>query len=609
MVMLLDTSASMQRGRLWAEACARAESMLRRAGPADQVALFTFDRQLNPLISFEEWKAIPAGDRAARAHQCLAAAAAGWAGTDLDQALIRGAELLAEFDKDQPAGPRQVVLISDLQAGSRLTALQGYEWPKGIELVVERLARGPASNAGLHWIADQGETARATEPTVRLRVGNEPDSQREQFQVGWARSSGGLVSNAVDLYVPPGQSRVVELAVPPTEAGADRIVLRGDDDAFDNTVFVAPTTPARATVLYLGNEAETDTREPLYFLRRAFQETRRQSVRVIARQASATLASAELEGPTLYIVTDNLPALQASAIREQVARGKTLLFAPTRSAAGPSLASVLGLDQVRLEEAASAGYTMLTEIDFRHPLFAPFADVRFSDFTKIHFWKHRRVDAAGIPGARLLAQFDNGDAAIVEVPVGRGRLLLLASGWHPADSQLALSSKFVPLLYSALELSGAAPPAPAQYVVGDPVPLPTDWNRTNGPLAVLGPDGSTLSLPAGTTNFTQALAPGIYRLSAGPATLRFAVNLDAAESRTTPLPLEDLERLGAPVQRPALATSQAAKRQVELHNAELESRQKLWRWFIVATLAVLLTETWLAGRTARRLTAPGEASV
>ena len=56
-----------------------------------------------------------------------------------------------------------------------------------------------------------------------------------------------------------------------------------------------------------------------------------------------------------------------------------------------------------------------------------------------------------------------------------------------------------------------APPAPAQYVVGDPVPLPTDWNRTNAPLAVLGPDGSTRPLPAGTTNFTQALAPGIYR--------------------------------------------------------------------------------------------------
>jgi hypothetical protein len=33
---------------------------------------------------------------------------------------------------------------------------------------------------------------------------------------------------------------------------------------------------------------------------------------------------------------------------------------------------------------------------------------------------------------------------------------------------------------------------------------------------------------------------------------------------------------------------------------EAEGRQKLWRWFIAATLAVLLVESALAGWTARR---------
>jgi uncharacterized membrane protein AbrB (regulator of aidB expression) len=43
-----------------------------------------------------------------------------------------------------------------------------------------------------------------------------------------------------------------------------------------------------------------------------------------------------------------------------------------------------------------------------------------------------------------------------------------------------------------------------------------------------------------------------------------------------------------------------------LASSELESRQKLWRWFIVATLVMLLMETWLAGWTARRRTIPNE---
>jgi hypothetical protein len=40
----------------------------------------------------------------------------------------------------------------------------------------------------------------------------------------------------------------------------------------------------------------------------------------------------------------------------------------------------------------------------------------------------------------------------------------------------------------------------------------------------------------------------------------------------------------------------------------LENRQKLWRWFLVATVAVLLLETWLAGQTTRRQTAQAQPS-
>jgi hypothetical protein len=42
-----------------------------------------------------------------------------------------------------------------------------------------------------------------------------------------------------------------------------------------------------------------------------------------------------------------------------------------------------------------------------------------------------------------------------------------------------------------------------------------------------------------------------------------------------------------------------------LQGAEAEGRQKLWRWFVVATLLFLLGESFLAGRAARRsVTAP-----
>jgi len=265
---------------------------------------------------------------------------------------------------------------------------------------------------------------------------------------------------------------------------------------------------------------------------------------------------------------------------------------------------------------------MLAEMDFRHPLFAPFADPRFSDFTKIHFWKYRRVDASAIPNARVVAKFDTGDPAILEIPIGRGRVLVLTCGWHPDDSQLALSTKFVPFLYSLLEESGGTAPAPAQFHVGDVVRLPSDAGAPKSALTVRAPDGSELSLASGETNFTKTFMPGVYtlshpmgegrgegnfRASQSQKSARFAVNLDDRESRTAPLPGDELERLGVPLAQQPTVASQSA-RQTRLQNSELEARQKLWRWFIVATLAVLLLETWLAGRTARSLETPAEAA-
>ena len=609
MVLLVDTSASMRRADLWPNARDKVASLLRRISPADQVAVFTFDRQVNPLVTFDQWNAAPVGERAALATRRLAEISPGWSATHLGNALISAAEALADPDANPATGPRRIVLVTDLQEGSRFDQLQGYEWPRGLELSAEILKAKHPGNAGLQLVADSDEANRKASPSVRVRVTNTADAQREQFQVGWARPDGrSFVGPPVAVYVPPGQSRIVPVPLPAAEATVDRLILQGDAEDFDNTVFVIPPETARVSVLYLGNDSDKDPRQPLFFLQRAFQETPRQAVQVLPRPAGALLAAPEAPAASLVVVADPLSPELARALHDQVAAGKTLLFVIRNAAASATLAWLLGLDGLTLEEARVAGYAMLADIDFRHPLLAPFADPRFSDFTSIHFWQYRRLDASAIPGARLVAKFDTGDPALVEVPLGKGRVFVLTSGWHPADSQLALSTKFVPLLYSLLELSDGAPAAPTGFLVGDPVPLPAETALANVPVTVQAPDGKTLTLAAGETNYTQTLVPGIYRVNFARTSKRFAVNLDAAESRTAPLSVEALERLGAPVSHHVPDATAAAERKVRLQNAELEGRQKLWRWVIVATLAVLLIETWLAGRTARRLALQGEAT-
>ncbi|MBN1507181.1 MAG: hypothetical protein JW955_10070, partial [Sedimentisphaerales bacterium] len=188
-------------------------------------------------------------------------------------------------------------------------------------------------------------------------------------------------------------------------------------------------------------------------------------------------------------------------------------------------------------------------------------------------------------------------------------------GWHPSDSDLALSSKFVPLLYSALEYGGAFAGYQPQYFVGDPVSIPEQTASTSSRVTIHRPDGSLVPINVDQRAFAQTDLPGIYSISdsrlgiadstrsANPRS--FAVNLPASESRTDALPVEEFERRGIPLKTTsAVAATQGERRVQRSSFAEMESQQKLWRWVLIATLVMLLAEVCLGGW----LTRPGPAS-
>ena len=602
-VVLVDTSASMRRADLWTDARNKVQSVVRQATPSDQVALFTFDRAMNALVSFEQWSATAPAERPDMAMRSLAAVSPAWAGTRLDSALLKASELLADTRTKQNPGPGEIVVISDLQEGSHVELLQGAEWPRNVQVSVETLKPRHFNNASLQIITDSETSDSKAAPEVRVRVNNASDSRRDQFRMGWARADGsGFEGNPSEIYVPPGQSRVVSLAAPAAGSSLTRVMVQGDEEDFDNSLFVVPSEATRLKVLYIGNESELDPKNPLFFLKRAFQETRREVVEVRARKPEEPISATDLQAAQLLVVHDSVPANLAAVLRQAAAEGKTVLLMARSQAAAQPLAGLLGVSQLAVTDVKPANYAMLSEVDLRDPLFAVFADPRFSDFTRIHFWKYRRVDLAAVPEARVVARFDDGDPALWEVPLQKGRILVLGSSWAPEDSELALSTKFVPLLYSMLETSGAPIAATRAYLVGDVVPIAADPSAAE--LKVVGPDRSEVTLSRGETNFSGTLLPGIYTVARAQRQERFAVNIDPAESRTAPMSADELARLGVPLKRPGPPTWVAAAKQVRLQNAELESRQKLWRWMLAGALLVLLLETWLAGRVHRGAMVP-----
>jgi hypothetical protein len=347
--------------------------------------------------------------------------------------------------------------------------------------------------------------------------------------------------------------------------------------------------------LFIGPDADEDPHGSLYYLRRAFPKTTHQSVEIIAHRGPETPPAYQLQQAQLLVLGETATDVPIAAARQFARTGHIVVLPMTSATSGSVLASLLEIPALSTPEAPVADYALLAQIDFRHPFFTAFADPRFSDFAKIHWWKYRRLDTGPLAGAQTIARFDNGDPAIVQVPLGQGSVVIFTSSWRPIDSQLALSSKFVPLLQALLEQSTNIPVQKAQYFVGDGVPLPPSPQA----ITVRKPDGTELSVPSG-TKFSATDQPGLY--SVLPGTQRFVVNLTPDESRLAPFSAERLLALGVPMHTVHETTAEAVRREGRAQAVEIENQQKLWRWLLVAAIAVLLLESLVAGKLSRTTT-------
>jgi hypothetical protein len=663
-VLLIDTSASMRRAGLWPHVVSEAQSVLKGAGPNDRVCIMRFDQNAETLIGFEQWNWDPilqkngkmgthsmeSGRRTAIANEEIAQLSPSWASTNLGQALVSAAEAIGEdevndeqstgWPSSQKSRIHQIVLISDLQKGCDLEALQAYEWPDSLKLDVKLIASADSTNASMQLIEGPhfAKRLRNGNPDNRdhpvgtagnelpsVRITNSPDAAVERFGLSWADEDQPQAPDSTGgLYVPAGHSVVVHVPQRSDNSSAGKLVLTGDSQDFDNALYVSPRLMLRVNILFIGIDSEDDSEGMLYYVRRAFRTTGTIEPAIIFRTPQ-NLTDADIEAAHLIIATDEIRPEHIGSVRKYLETGRTVLLVLKSPDTAKTIAALTGTGNIQSQEADADTYAMLNRIEFKHPLLAPFSEPRYGDFTKIHFWKHRRINIEELPGAEVLAWFDSpqdgqthDDPALFELHVAKepalrnskGSLLVLTSGWNPADSQLALSSKFVPLLYSILEYSGIFANRQSQYFVGDHVPVsPLAGSGSTG-LEIRKPDNSTVRLNPGQESFAQTDMPGIYTIewdsgSQTPSQNQvFALNLPARESQTDVMPIEDLEELGVSLTRSSVFSAEHADLTAGARNLlagrhsstlALESEQKIWRWILIGLLAVSFIEITLAG--------------
>jgi hypothetical protein len=304
----------------------------------------------------------------------------------------------------------------------------------------------------------------------------------------------------------------------------------------------------------------------------------------------------KLESPMstpLVVIAKEPDDSQINALLKHIEAGGTVLWVVRTADPSPGLGTLLG-KHPQIEAVAPSDYVMLGQIAFDHPLFAPMAAPQFNDFTQILFREYRRLTGLSGEDLNIVAKFENGDPAVIERRVGQGQVVVFASGWNPADSYLARSWKFVLIVNALVDGRRARLSDRTFFVVNEPVPIRERETRA-GELAVLKPDQTKVLLPAAAKTFGETGQPGVYAIQSGEQSESIAVNLDPNESKTSPLAPEALRQYGARrVNSNAVEENAEQKRQ--LRDAQLESRQKLWQWLVVAAFGMAVAETWLAGR-------------
>lgn len=566
-ILLVDRSASMRREGLREAAAEAAREAAQSYEAGAEVGLALFDEHFDLAADLPTLAELGPGARGGAVEALLAEEKyqPSWRGTNLGAAMTQAANLLLSADATRPADRREIVLIGDFQTGAKRELLQENPWPGEVKVRCIPIATLEKGNVSLTLAATPPRSNIDEAEVYRVRIMNSAESASANLALGWKDRP----ETTTEVLVAPGTSRIVTSS--PRPAGTERgtLIVSGDTHLFDNEVHVSPVQPRPLRVRFLGKESDAESAgSPLFYLRRALQPTP-----VLQPIVSSSESVEELDPNATEIVVAPGPWNPAAgaALHRFAEKGGLILALPSSDTTTEAFAALTGRAEWKLSEAAVAEFSLLADLDFEHPVLEPFARAQIRDFTKIRFWKHRLLEMGQAPfgdGTRILATFDGEAPAFLEHRIGKGAVFAFLSGWRPEESQLALSSKFVPLLFSIFDHAGySIRSAPTHYV--------------------------------GETSYP---APGFYEEPQESGEPRLvSVNLDPSEGRTDPFdPRVEFAALGIPLlEESAAATSElSAAQKLRVESEQKEAQQKLWKWLVFAALLVLILETWFAGRRA-----------
>jgi hypothetical protein len=601
--LLFDTSPSM--GYTFAgatrldEALARGRELLDEMEPTSRVAVLDAgDPALEPLL--------PVAEARGRLKGVQIRPGAG----SLNRAVERGLDLLARSRAEtQGEGPPHLLVVfSDRTRGCWDVRGTRPAVPEGVSVLFVDVGPRTPVNLGI-------EAAEVVPPTVapggryEVRVRLRGTAGGHENQVTCQPEGGDLERLPVKLEKDQTQAVVTFERTAPKQAGPHGLKLGlGTRDALPADDVRHATLSVRGVGKMLTLvEADADTAKVWDAAQQALGSFTNE-VRDYAKGEAAALADYAV---VVLCQPTRLPRWR-DKLEEYVRRGGALAVIP-----GGVEINDAGLFPAPLASLESPKPPLFwAPFRSQHPTLMPFADPVFAreDIRPLarRYWKLGKLAAGG----STIATYENGDPALAERNVGRGRVLLFTTplsgdGRWTNYGELDNPFGFMLIDRASRYLAREETPREMAFTCGTepsvrvPTPLLPQYTVAGPGLA-----GNERNLrtptPAGEAEVSQAKQPGNYTVADGQknAVAGFSLDIAGAESDLEPVPREELEGLFG--EKTLIEQGKAVTLRAALSSLR-PPPMELMPYLLLALLAAMTVEGLFANRFYRDDAAPAEA--
>ena len=547
-----------------------AAALIAQTSAEDRTAVLltgTTTQMLTPLVQDKE-TALPA----------LRALQAGATDTDLSSALPQIRALLPQC---RTGAQVELYFITDQHARSwtpaRISEFARDLPEKTSVRIVDVGVKGP-QNA---WIADARvldaepdlPTAATQEQTVRVQVRCIGDAGQKRALT--MTGVPGLPDSSQPLTLDPGEPLQVDFRIPASARTADsaaRFRLEPADALPDDDDYLVNLSTAGVVRILLleSDTAPVASLRPGFHLRTAIESLSQAAggtCRLTTRTPTAAVPRDLTDVDVIFMAdVSDLSGAMLKAVEERVRAGaglaiflgpaaqsrfyNTQMYDPLRPRDGLLPLPLRGITQASAE---SGGMTPLENLDGSHPLLAGLQDPLLGDLGRTQIREFYRFDGQLHPQDAVLAWIEGKVPAIIEHPLGAGKVFVLNLTANDAWSDLPRRKGYLPLVDRLLaQLSGGG--LRHAFTAGEGVAVAVRDLQPHETVVIETPDGKEIT-PTLTASGRLALArfdapsPGLYRLvRRGSTSTGFPIVVQAsrADSDLTPQDSAMLTKWWAP---------------------------------------------------------------